>query len=195
MIKPLFLSLAALPLAGCISLGGEEPPAALFTLSPTEAPAAPFTRSGTASALTVAVPKVPAAIQTLRIPVRTTATEIAYLKDAQWVEQPNRLFQQLLHDTIAARTGLTLLDPRQTHVDPGRALIGQLVEFGVDTTNGTNVKVRYDATLSGPGDRIATRRFETTEPLAAVEPRGVAQAINRAANRTAIEVAAWVATN
>lgn len=196
MKKLAFLLIAALPLGACISFGAEEPPETLFTLSATAEPA-PLATAPAAepSFLTVAVPKVPAAIQTLRIPVRVSATEFAYLKDAQWMEQPSRLFQRLLSDTVAARTSLVPLDPRQTTVDPGRRLIGELIDFGLDVTRDHAVKVRYNATLAGPGTKIAARQFSASEPVASDKPKAVAAALNRAANRVAADVAAWVAEN
>ena len=35
---------------------------------------------------------------------------VAYVKDAQWVEAPQRLFQRLLSETVAAKTPLVVLD-------------------------------------------------------------------------------------
>lgn len=196
MMKKLALPLiAALPLGACISLGGEEPPATLFTLSATVGAERPAPETAEPDFLTVAVPKVPAALQTLRLPVRVSATEYAYLKDAQWVEQPNRLFQRLVSDTVAARTSLVPLDPRQTTVDPGRRLIGELLDFGLDVTEGRIVKVRYNATLAGPGSKVAVRQFAGSEPVASDDPKAVAAALNRAANRVAADVAAWVSGN
>lgn len=197
MMKKLALPLiAALPLGACISLGAKPPPDTLFTLSATPGAARPA--SGTAAEpafLTVAVPKAPAALQTLRIPVRVSATEYAYLKDAQWVEQPNRLFQRLVSDTVEAQTSLVPLDPRQTTVDPGRRLIGELLDFSLDVTGDRVVKVRYNAALVGPGAKIVARQFAGSEPVASDDPKAVAAALNRAANRVAADVAAWVAGN
>src|SRR3546814_16524031 len=95
------------------------------------------------------MPTVPAAIQTLRIPVRVSPTEYAYVKDAQWVEAPSSLFQRLVADTITARTKLVVLDPRQTTHDPGHRLTGQLLDFGLDTNapGGPAARVRYDAAV------------------------------------------------
>src|SRR3546814_18972311 len=111
-----------LPLSACLSLSGPKPPPTLFTLaapSPAELPSRTV-KSG--EAITVVVPTVPAAIQTLRIPVRVSPTEYAYVKDAQWVEAPSSLFQRLVADTITARTNIVVLDPRQTTPAPGHPI-------------------------------------------------------------------------
>jgi cholesterol transport system auxiliary component len=55
------------------------------------------------------------------------------------------------------------------------------------------VRVRYDAQISGPGGAISLRRFDAEEPVPGMQPPVVGAALNRAANRVAADVAAWVA--
>src|SRR5258708_36338766 len=94
--------LGILALTGCISLGGEKTPPSLLTLTPAATMAAGTERSAAAgTAVTVVIPSVPQSLQTLRVPVQASTTSIAYIKDAQWIEQPNKLFQHLLAETIA----------------------------------------------------------------------------------------------
>lgn len=183
--------LGALALSGCISLG-EKPPPVLLTLTSASTVAAGTERSAAAgSAVTVVVPNVPQALQTLRVPVKATATSIAYIKNAQWVEQPNKLFQRLLSETIAARTGRVVLDPRQSTLDPGTRLTGTLQSFGLDAASG-EATVVYDAEIArNNGATVDTRRFEAKAPASA-RPQSVAAALNTAANQVAVEVADWV---
>ncbi|MCA1652942.1 MAG: ABC-type transport auxiliary lipoprotein family protein [Sphingomonadales bacterium] len=71
------------------------------------------------------------------------------------------------------------------------ALARELDRFGYDTAEGA-VVVRYDAALAATaGNRVETRRFEAREPSAG-DAASVGPALNRAANRVAAEVAAWV---
>src|SRR5262245_38408182 len=130
-----FLALgAAAALSGCVSLGGKTPEK-LLTLTPAVSVQAAASRTAAAGeALTVAVPAVPQELNTNRVPVRTSDTSIAYLKDAQWVEPPNALFARLLSETIAASTGRVVLDPRQSMLDPGTRLTGALRSFGLDAS-------------------------------------------------------------
>lgn len=182
-------------LSACVNLNGSKPPPTLFTLSAPAVEELPSRSAVSGAPITVVVPTVPAAIQTLRIPVRVSPTEYAYLKDAQWIEAPNSLFQRLLSDTITARTKLVVLDPRQTTYDPGHRLTGQLLDFGLDATNRAApvVRVRYDAVISlGTGAGVATRRFEVARPAASNKPQSVARALNEAAGEVATQVADWI---
>jgi cholesterol transport system auxiliary component len=56
------------------------------------------------------------------------------------------------------------------------------------------VRVRYDAQLAGPrsSGTVALRSFVVEEKVTSQQPAVVAAALNRAANRLAGEVAAWV---
>lgn len=185
---PLGLTLA---LAGCISFGA-DPPASLLTLTAAQEVAAQTSRSASASeTITVVPPALPQELQTNRVPVRSGETQVAYLKDAQWVELPGALFGRLVAETISARTGRVVLDPSQFTFDPGVRLTGQLQEFGIDATR-SDAGVVYDAVLARGPDRVETRRFEARVPVAAVDVASAGAALNQAANQVAAEVAAWV---
>ena len=94
---------AVLALSGCISLGGKVP-AQLLNLTPAASAAAGSGASGTSeSALAVVDIQAPQKLDVLRVPVTTGGASLAYLKDAQWVEKPARLFGRLLSDTIRAK--------------------------------------------------------------------------------------------
>jgi len=191
-----FLLLFAL-LMSCgplVQIGGNSPrPDALYTLTATAPAAVPAGQVPVdmASAVTVQVPTVPGALQTLRIPVSISDTAVQYVKAGQWSEQPNRLFQRLISDTLV-HGGIAVVDPRASGVSARRILSGQLVAFGVDSRMAAPlVRVRFDATLSTPAG-LRQRRFEREAPLAAVESAQVAAALNLAANQVAADVAAWV---
>lgn len=187
-LLPLGLAFA---LAGCISFGADPPPY-LLTLQPASTVAPATSRSAPAEqAVTVVPPSLPQALNTNRVPVRSSGTAIAYLKDAQWVETPDTLFGRLLSETIAARTGRVVLDPEQFAFSPGVRLTGQLQSFGVDA-DAMQAVVIYDAALARGGDAIETRRFEARVPVSAVETAAVAPAINQAANQVAQDVAGWI---
>jgi cholesterol transport system auxiliary component len=188
---PLFVAAAAaLLLAGCSF--GPKVPATLMRLTAVSEPAAAAGRTGAASqALTVVPPTVTQELATQRVPVRTGATQVAYLKDAQWVETPAVMFARLVSDTVAARTGRVVLDPKQFTFDPGQRLTGTLRSFGVESDTMQAVVV-YDAALARGTDQVETRRFEARVPVTAMDSATVADALNRAANQVAAEVATWV---
>ena len=199
MTRPFaFGALAALLLvAGCgplVQIGGNaKPPVSLLTLRATAAPLPYAGPAKLADSIGVDLPVVPGALQTLRLPVTTSDSEITYLVGATWAEQPNRQFQRLLADTLAAR-GLAVIDSHQSAASPARTLSGTLRECGLDVRSGAIVRIRYDAQLASPGNRsapLALRRFEVTEAAGDQRPAAIAAALNRAANRIAAEVADW----
>lgn len=184
----LLAAAATLSLSACF---GGETPSELLTLTATEARPAGARSANPGEAMTVVQPGVPEALQTQRIPVYVTPTTIQYLKDAQWVDYPSALFRHILSETIAARTGRVVLDPFQSTFDPGTRLTGQLQMFGLDPARMEAVVV-YDAAVARTGAAVVTNRFEARVPVAAADRANVVPALNEAANRVSVEVAAWV---
>lgn len=191
-MKRYLMIAAALPLSACISFGAKPPPS-LLTLTSASALAANAGRPVNANdAIAIGVPTVPQAIATTRVPVSVDATAIAYVENAVWVEAPARLFQRLLSETITAKTGKTVLDPKQTALVPAMQLSGQLLRFGVDETTSDAVII-YDAVLTrDAGKTVMTRRFEARSKAATITAKPVGEALNLAANSIAGEIATWV---
>lgn len=195
MMAEIYKKIAALSLslslAGCISFGAEPPPS-LLTLTPTSLAPAGASANGTmSSALLVAELEAAAKLSVPRVPVQVDNANIAYLKDAVWVEQPARLFRRLLGETIRARSGRIIVDSNEVAELPGSSIRGTLREFGYDVAT-RSVVVRFDAVYNGGGDAVRTRRFESIVPGVAAEAAPVGAALNAAANDVAAQVAAWV---
>lgn len=192
--RSLFVApLAALLLTGCISFGGKPPPS-LLNLSADVAPAANSAHSGSAqTALTIVIPSVPQKLRTPRLPVETGGTQIAYLKDAQWVEPPARLFQRLLTETLSAGGQRLVLTETELITGPGELLSGDLLNFGIDADSNQAVVTYQAIRLTNDGSMISQRRFEARESVGTLTPASAGAALNRAANRVAGEVAAWMA--
>ncbi len=191
MKQGLILS-GALALSGCISFGAKPPPSLLNLTSIATVPAndARMVRSG--EAITIAVPYVPQALATTRLAVLTGDTAVAYVKDAVFVEPPAKLFQRLLSETVAAKTGSVVLDPRQFALAPGKQLSGGLKAFGIDADTNEAVVI-YDAAYSpDKGASVKTRRFESRVLVSEIEAGPAGAALNEAANRVASEVATWL---
>lgn len=188
----LALSAALVPLAGCISFGPKPPPSLLTLTAATPlAPGADRTADD-ARAVAVALPSVPQPLLTQRVMVSSGATEVAYLKDAQWAAPPAQLFRALLAETVTVRTGRVVPDPKLLASQPNTRLSGQLTRFGLDGP-GQAVEVVFDATLTRAGSpTLDTRRFAARVPVSAEAEGPVGQALNQAANQVAGEVADWV---
>jgi cholesterol transport system auxiliary component len=191
---PALLALGALSLSACVSFGGKAPPF-LLTLDSDVAPVVGEARSaGEAQTLTILIPNAPQKLRTTRIPVQQDDASVAYVKDAQWVEAPQRLFQRLLSETVAAKTPLVVLDEGQYLTAPGEQLASQLLEFGVDARTNEAVVSLQAMRVAAGGKTVTQRRFEVREPIGGkIEAKPVGEALTRAANKVAADVAAWLA--
>ena len=186
----------AIALGGCslgslLGGGGKTPPT-LLTLTPQAALQGDLTRSASAGeAVTIAIPVIGKELRTVRVPAQVSYMEVAYVEDLQWVDTPDRLFQELLAETVRRTTGRVVLDPKQANLDPGISVSGQLYKMGYDAAEQA-VIVRYDAAMStAGGTRVETRRFEAKVPTSADAPN-VGAALNQAANQVALEAATWI---
>ena len=188
--RPFLVLAAALAVSGCLSFGPKVPPVLMRLTSDAQIATSSRT-AGAGEAITVVPPTAPAELNTPRVPVRTGATQVSYVRDAQWVEVPTILFARLVSETIAAKTGRVVLDPKQFTFDPGQRLTGTLQTFGLDADRMEAVLV-YDAAVSRGKDSVETRRFEARVPVAALDAASAPAALNQAANQVAAEVAAWV---
>ena len=200
-VVPALALLSALVVAACGPLvqigGGGKGPDSLLTL---RAPPPPPPGPGARRTILVETPGVSGTLQTLRVPVLIADTRVQYLVRANWAEQPNKLVQHVIADTIAARPGWLALSATELDGKADRRLAGALKDFELDTRDAARpvVRVRYDAVLTGP-DRalVAVRRFDRTEAVADADPspEAVAAALNTATNALAGEVADWVSAN
>ena len=187
-----FVALApAFLLAGCISFGG-KPPESLLTLTPdSTAPAGTGGQSSAETTLALVDFDAPSVLDVTRVPVQVTDTQIAYLKDAVWVEKPARLFRRLVAETIRTRSNRVVVDGD----DPGALAVnrlgGTLRQLGYDARS-SSVIVRFDAVKPGSGSAVETRRFEAVVPGVEAEAASVGAALNQAANDVAGQVADWV---
>jgi cholesterol transport system auxiliary component len=189
-MKTFYLALLLLPLAGCVSFGG-KPPKQLMTLNATSTVSAGVTRTaGAGQTVTILMPSSSAAILAPRVPVYRGGLAIAYVKDAAWVDSPVRLFQRLLSETVAAKTGKIVLDLRQYTTDPGLRVQGNLLMFGIDEDKSEAV-VTYDAVVVREKG-IDSRRFEARVPVGVIDAVSVGPALNDAANKVATDVADWI---
>jgi cholesterol transport system auxiliary component len=172
--------------------GGGKPPTTLYTLTTDAADPGAMARTVSAGqAVTIGTPLAPKELRTVRVPVQLTPTDIQYVSNLQWIDTPDRLFQALLEETVRRTTNRVVLDPRQSALDPGLLVTGELERFGYDASSGQAIVV-YDGSLStAAGTRTETRRFTAAIPSDG-SARSVATGLNRGANQVAAEVAQWI---
>jgi cholesterol transport system auxiliary component len=193
----ILICLAAAAAVGGCSLGGllgggAKAPSTLQTLTPEAPDPGPLSRTASAGqAVTIATPVISTELRTLRVPVQISPTDVQYVTDLQWVDTPDKLFQDLLEETVRRTTNRVVLDPSQSGLDPGMTLHGELDRFGYDAQTG-QVVVAYNASLStAGGSQVQTRRFVATAPADGTGAT-VGPALNRAANQVALDVAKWI---
>jgi cholesterol transport system auxiliary component len=164
----------------------------LYTLTADAADPGPINRTVKAGqAVTIGTPLMARELRTVRVPVQLTPTDVQYVTDLQWIDTPDRLFQSLLQETVRRTTNRVVLDPRQTGLDPGLQVTGELERFGYDAST-RQATVVYDASLSAAGGaRTEARRFIATVPADGTA-RSVATGLNSAANQVAAQVAQWI---
>jgi len=184
-------AVSAFALAGCVSFDS-EPPESLLTLTSTSVVPAGAAASATReSAIKIIEPEAPQRLNVTRVPVQVDDTEIAYLKDAIWVERPSRLFRRLLAETTRARTNRLVIDGDDPGLMADAQLRGTLRNFGYDARS-SSVVVRYDAIRASGANTIETKRFESIQPGVSPNAASVGPALNRAANDVAVQVADWI---
>ena len=193
LVAPIALGLAvsACSLGGLLG-GGSKAPPTLLTLTPSAPDPGQIARTANAGqAVTVAVPVVAKELRTTRVPVQVSPTDVQYVTNAQWVDTPDHLFQELLAETVRRTTDRVVLDPHQAALDPGLLVSGTLNKFGYDAASG-QVIVQYDGALStAGGTRVETRRFTATAASDG-SATSVGPALNEAANQVAADVAKWI---
>lgn len=182
----------SLALTGCISFGGKPPPT-LYSLTPASTAPVGINMSGRLSdAIVVMDPETDQRLAVLRVPVQVDDSNVAYLKGAQWIARPARLFRGLLAETLRAKGSRLVMEGDETEAQGRLRLSGRLRDMGYDARN-QSVVVRFDAMKqAGAGGAVEIKRFEAVEPGIGPKPELVGPALNRAANAVAAQVADWV---
>ena len=186
-------ALAALALtAGCINLGSKPPPRLIALTPQAAAPSGALTGGPIAGALLVLDPAADRRLDVTRVAVQVNDAEVAYLKDAAWVERPARQMRRMLAETIRTKGRRLVLEGTDADTGAKAILSGRLIDCGYDAAS-QSVVVRLDAMLD-PGDgAVRIQRFAATVAGVAAEPDLIAAALNQAANQVAGQVADWVA--
>ncbi len=190
----IFMGLAlTLALPACVSLGaGKAPPQLIGLTAASSAPLAATASGKRGDAIVVLEPETDRSLAVQRVPVQVSDSAVAYLKDAQWVDRPARLFRSLLAETIRARAGNRLV-LEASATEPGGAvrLSGRLIAMGYDVRSQSAV-VRFDAMIEKADGTVTVRRFEAAVSGVAPKAATVGPALNAAANQVAADVAEWV---
>ena len=183
---------ACLAVSGCVSFGNKSEATALLTLTANASVADGTSRSGERKdALVVLLPETPRKLDTARIPVQVDASSVAYLKGAVWADKPAKLWQELLAETIAARTNRLVLNNFDAGGKEQSQLSGVLMEFGIDAAT-NEVVIIFDAVKHMDSKSVEKKRFAIRRSVPAIEAKAAGDALNEAANQLADEVTDWI---
>jgi len=192
MIRNAAAMAAMLALAGCVSLGGGKVPDMLITLTADQpAPAGALASGAAGNAIVILDPDADRRLDVDRVPVQVSASSVAYLKDALWVERPARQFRRLLAETLRARADRVVVEGSDFEVSGGTVVSGRLTQMGYDAA-GQAVVVQFDAVVEDAGGGIRSRRFEARVPGVPARAASVGPALNEAANEVAKAAAEWI---
>src|SRR4051794_26314197 len=95
----------ALAVGGCslggLLGGGAKAPPTLLDLTPEAADPGQITRVANAGqAVTIATPVVAKELRTVRVPVQISPSDVQYVPNAQWIDTPDKLFENLVAETV-----------------------------------------------------------------------------------------------
>ena len=191
LIKSSAVLALALALAGCLSFGAKPPPTLLTLTAATVVPAGTVTSGDPKTAIMVMEPETDQRLAVVRVPVQIDDNNVAYIKNAAWVERPARLFRALLAETLRSKTGALVLEDSQAAANVGIRISGRLIDMGYDART-SSVVVRFEAIRSSTGGTVMIKRFESVVPGVQAKPEFIGPALNQAANDVAAQVAAWI---
>ncbi|MEY4869608.1 MAG: hypothetical protein RIS11_802, partial [Pseudomonadota bacterium] len=140
-------------LSGCVSFGTDAPPTMLVLQADSAVSAGKVKSGEVKDALVIMEPEAPRKLDTNRVAVQVDVSNMAYLKDAIWSDKPTVLIQQLVTETLSARSPRLILTENESAGRADSSLSGQLLEFGIDAATMEAV-ASFDAVRSSRGSPI-----------------------------------------
>lgn len=185
------LCLVLAALAGCLSLGGDKRPVAIYTLG--DAPSPPATVHPRSTALAVEMPAASGMLDGPALLVSPASGELQVYAGARWSERPAGLLRQRLLAVLAdagldhampAESGALAPYMLESDLDAFRARVG-------GTAPTVNVTLQVRLIDSATRRLLAQRRFEVDQTAASDRAVALADAFGKASNRLAEQVAQW----
>jgi len=196
MLRPFLALAAAALLSGCAAITSLNTAASSLDAFELRAPTGvPVARSPQAIDFIVEVPSASGAIDTDRILVRPTATQVAYLPDARWTAAAPVMLQSALVETFLRSNAFRYVGRRPLGVSGDVALVTDLVDFGaVVRGSGAVVEVTMVARLVREEDATitATRTFTRSVPVPDTRSATIIAGYEAATAALLSDVAGWV---
>jgi cholesterol transport system auxiliary component len=179
---------ALAPLAGC-SIGGGTGPRT-FSLRPLS----PADSTGPVFSLGIDAPKALKGLDTERIAYRSSAYEVQYYADADWIDLAPEMVQMVLVRSFQNRTRLAVSERSVGSAPPDFVLTSMLQDFQADAGHGAQVALV--ATLSPANRRriTRTRTFEASALSSDDHIESVVAAFDQAMGKVTADLIAWTLT-
>ena len=143
----------------------------------------------------VAEPTSSRAIGTTRILVLPEGNEVSAYSGVRWTDPAPILLRDHIANALRASGRMLSVSTDAGTVQVDLELDGDLGAFQVEYRAGRpEVHILFDAIIVQPGINriVASRRFQTSEPVNGKEAPEVVEAYGRAADRLARDVATWL---
>lgn len=198
-IPVLLLGILAAVLAGCSGVLPKPAPAPdLYTLSPAAALSAP---AGPRSANRILVDAVlaPAALDTARIALHHTPTNVEYYAAAAWTDRAPALVQQLMLDTVERSLRFVAISRAAVDLHADDLLLAELKHFEADYGGAGAPTIQFEIGLklvrAADSAILAQRNFTASQPAAANNVPAIVTAFDNAAHNALKDLPAWIAAS
>ena len=195
MPRALTLLLACLALSGCSALAALDQAATPLDVHELRGPSqVPDARSTSPLHLSVELPSTGGAIETDRILVRTSPTQIAYLPDARWSAPAPRMLQTAMVETFLRADAFAFVGQRPLGPSGDLALVTTLLDFGAEVAGeGARVEITLVARLVRERDAtiLSRRTFRRTVPVPDTSSAAILAGYAAAADAVLGDLAAW----
>lgn len=196
MPRRLSLLLACLALSGCSALAALDQAARPLDVHELRAPPeVPAARATSPLHLSVEVPATGGSIETDRILVRTSSTQIAYLPDARWSAPAPQMLQTAMTETLLRAEAFAFVGQRPLGPAGDLALVTTLLDFGAELSGeAAQVEMTLIARLVRERDAsiLARRTFRRTVPVPDTSSAAILAGYAAASNAVLGELAGWV---
>lgn len=185
----------ALVLGGCNGIiPGVGPAPNLYDLTPKSTYAPNLPRVDWQ--LVIEEPRASGGLDTKRIALRPTPTEIKYFAEARWTERAPRMVQSLLVESFENTGKIVAVGRLAVGLTSDYNLQAELREFQAEYFDGSKtptVNVRINVKVVKQPDQviIASRSFETKARAESANMRAIIDAFDRAFGKVVKEIVQW----
>lgn len=180
---------AALLAAGCSTLAGSSPPATYDLSAPRDVEA----RGNSRAQIMVAEPTALQAINSERILVHSSNSQISYLPAAQWADRLPLLVQARLIQTFENAHRIGMVGRPDDKFTPDALLVTELRDFQIDagTSPVAVVTVAARVVSQKSGRIVAANLFSARFPAGGLTGQQASAALDQALRKVLIEIVAW----